>query len=51
MKNPDGSHFSVEENGFLGMYFILMISSLIFVILNIRKYTVIYKKESEHDWM
>ena len=32
------------------MYFILTVFTVIFIVLNTRKYIQMYKKEREHDW-
>eukprot|EP01016_Furgasonia_blochmanni_P039642 TRINITY_DN4955_c0_g1_i10.p1 TRINITY_DN4955_c0_g1~~TRINITY_DN4955_c0_g1_i10.p1 ORF type:complete len:302 (+),score=110.43 TRINITY_DN4955_c0_g1_i10:653-1558(+) len=49
-KNPDGSHFSVDENGFIVPYFALIALLAGFLVFNARKFLESNRKNETVDW-
>ena len=50
IKNSDESHFSVEENGMIKVYLILIVCCLLFAALNFRNLYNNYIREGLHDY-
>jgi hypothetical protein len=50
IKNSDESHFSVEENGMIKVYLILIVCCLLFAVLNSKNLYNNYKREGIHDY-
>lgn len=50
MTNADKSEFPLEEQGFFIPYFVMVVYLAIFLVLNLNKLRVFYRKEEELDW-
>ena len=48
--NEDGSHFSVEERGFLRLYCYLSIACVVYLVYNINKFCKLAKPNEDFDW-